>query len=653
MKPSVLTALLTFLLLTAFAQINSNTSKIIFQDAKAHLENMLTGKETSSYEQAIFLIENAWYENDIDKNNFDLAIQNHINNIQQLIEANYNFNSTKPKPSLLYSKEQLEQLYKKALTNWAIYTYMTSSTGSIDSKSITYHKPYIYSYSDPMASNKWANTQVIHLNNTMQGNCFALASLFKILSDRLHSEASLCTAPSHIYISHKDNLGTTYNIELGSKNFPGSGMISAVTYTTSEAIKNNISQHELTTQQSIALCLVYLAKGYEHKFNNNSDSFILQCAKTAIKYDDHNLNALLLKAEYLENKLVAEQKNIPQLQKQKDFQEYQNLIANLYNLGYREMPLEMKNTLIKSYKKEKIEAPQATVQIEQRYATISWGLFDESHDFKPTERIRNTIFNAKTQRIISFTKNQTLYNNYNFDPVVFAWNVDPMTAKYPNISPYACFDNNPIRNADLLGDDWKDKIAGVVIAAATNIIPLSGSLRNSYTPNDDKDYNGALKATDATFMGASVSMVAGGGAAVAAGTSITVTGGGMALAGAPVAGVGAVPGVTVAVAGSATAAAGATVAATGTLLAMNTSNNMSAGYNRGGKKATDSGKNSKHGDSGRSMSKADKQIEGYKKELETATGSTRQKIMKKIQNVTEAAKRAQKGTEDTRTGKRN
>ncbi len=448
MKPSVLTALLTFLLLTAFAQINSNASKIIFQDAKAHLENMLTGKEISSYEQAIFLIENAWYENNIDKNNFNLAMQNHVNNIQQLIEANYDFNSTKPEPSLLYSKEQLEQLYKKALANWAIYTYMTSSTGSIDSKSITYHKPYTYSYSDPMASNNWANTQVIHLNNIMQGNCFALASLFKILSDRLHSEASLCTAPSHIYISHKDNLGTTYNIELGSKNFPGSGMISAVTYTTSEAIKNNISQRELTTQQSIALCLVYLAKGYEHKFNNITDPFILQCAETAIKYDDHNLNALLLKAEYLENKLIVKQKTFTELKKQKDFQEYQSLVANLYNLGYREMLLEMKNTLIKSYKKEKIEAPQTDDQIEQRYATISWGLFDESHKSKEIERISNTLFNTKSKKIASFAKDQTLYNNYNFDPVVFAWNIDPLFKNYTSLSPYVFVANNPIKFID-------------------------------------------------------------------------------------------------------------------------------------------------------------------------------------------------------------
>lgn len=444
----------------AIAQ-NTEINKSYFVSAKQDIENMLNGKEQPSYEKAIFTIENAFYENGINKNDFDFAMQNHINNINQIISDNYDFNSTNPNPTLLNSKEQLERKYKKALTNWVIYHYMTSNIGFVDSQNTYYHEKYTYSSADPMASNNWANTQVTNLNHTHQGNCFALASLFKILSNRLNSEANLCTAPSHIYISHKDNKGTSFNVELGTKNFPGTGTISTLTHSTTESIKNDIALRELNEIQSVALCLVYLAKGYEHKFNNSSDEFILQCAEKALKYDDHNLNAMLLKAEYLENKLTAQQKSITQLQSQKEFKEYQTLIANLYNLGYREIPLEMKNQLIKGWSRDTItqlaniayasSEANMTKLLQARQASLSWGLFDETFSNKPTERIGNTLFNTKTKKITSFLKDQNLYNNYNFDPVVFAWNIDPLAHQYPYASPYSCFNNNPIYFNDPTG----------------------------------------------------------------------------------------------------------------------------------------------------------------------------------------------------------
>ncbi len=422
-------------------------AKSCFYQAKAELENMLSGKTKPEYEKAIFIIENAWYENRIDENEYKIALQSNVDAIQELIKSNYKLSDIKQKPNYLFTQKQLEERYKKALTNWAIYTFMSRNTFFVDRNSASIHHSYHYSNSDPMGTNDWRNTQVINLNNTKYGNCFALASMFKILSDRLHSEASLCTAPSHIYIRHLDEKGVKYNVELGTQNFPGTGVISTITYSTDEAIQNNISQRELNDKQAIALCLVYLAKGYEYKFNNTSDIFILQCAETALQYDNKNLNALLLKAEYLENKFITQQKNISVLQKDREFQNYQALITDLYNLGYREMPLEMKNLIIRSSQNDstlRVSAPVNPITSKGRYATISWGMFDERHEYKTIERIGNTLFNTKTKKITSFAKSEKLYNNYSFDPAVFAWNIDPLFKKYPAISPYAFCSNSPI-----------------------------------------------------------------------------------------------------------------------------------------------------------------------------------------------------------------
>jgi hypothetical protein len=437
----------------ASAQVTEQASYLA---AKAQLEGMLDGSEKPSYEAAIFAIENAWYEGQIRRSDWDSAMDFHVHNVQRLYKANYNEAAIKEQPSLLHSKEQLISQYQKALSNWAIYTYITQPTLYGDTSQFYIHDQYRYSFADPMASTDWQNTQVVNLMNSKQGNCFALASLFKVLADRLQSGAELYTAPSHLYIAHEDEKGTLYNVELGSESFPGTGMISAVTYSTDQAIENGIAQRKLSPKQQVAFALVYLAKGYEHKYNKGSDSFLLQCANSALQYDDKNLNALLLKAEWLENRLTAQSKDVALLQKQADFVAYQKLLTQLYQLGYREMPLEMKNTLLKQYNKTKIPAQSASLASTKNgtpKASLTWGLYDERHAQKTTERYGNTLFDTRTKKISAFTTEQSLYNNYNFDPVVCAMNVDPLAHKFPWQSPYAAMDNSPIWKIDHQGSD--------------------------------------------------------------------------------------------------------------------------------------------------------------------------------------------------------
>ena len=67
-----------------------------------------------------------------------------------------------------------------------------------------------------------------------------------------------------------------------------------------------------------------------------------------------------------------------------------------------------------------------------------------------------------------------------------------------------------------------------------------------------------------------------------------------------------------------------------------------------GKKASDSSKGMPHGDSGRALTKADKQIKGLEEQLETATGKEKTRIKQKIKNIREAAQKARKGDTDHR-----
>ncbi|MCB2263520.1 MAG: hypothetical protein LGR52_11410, partial [Candidatus Thiosymbion ectosymbiont of Robbea hypermnestra] len=62
-----------------------------------------------------------------------------------------------------------------------------------------------------------------------------------------------------------------------------------------------------------------------------------------------------------------------------------------------------------------------------------------------------------------------------------------------------------------------------------------------------------------------------------------------------------------------------------------------------GKKATDSSKAEKHGDSGRRLEKAEKQIKDLEKQLETASGVEKKRIKRKIKNIRQNAQKAKKG----------
>jgi len=106
----------------------------------------------------------------------------------------------------------------------------------------------------------------------------------------------------------------------------------------------------LSNKQSIAVCLVDLAKGYERKYGNMDLEFILGCTGLALKYYPNYVNGLLLKAETLKNYVMmttrASGVSYPsQLFHVKEMKERYDTMemtyAQIYHLGYRTMPREM------------------------------------------------------------------------------------------------------------------------------------------------------------------------------------------------------------------------------------------------------------------------------------------------------------------------
>jgi hypothetical protein len=124
------------------------------------------------------------------------------------------------------------------------------------------------------------------------------------------------------------------------------------------------------------------------------------------------------------------------------------------------MPQDMKNLIIRGLQKDeggiilKDNTPKGFQTIDdegERYATLSWGLFDEVHEPKDVERYGRALFDTKTRKIIALTEVDSLYNRYPMDIGVFAMAVDPLTSSYPWNSPYAFAENDVVRCIDVEG----------------------------------------------------------------------------------------------------------------------------------------------------------------------------------------------------------
>lgn len=465
MKHVIITA--TFALFISFVQganqTGADSSKEAFYSAFDELKNMLEGNDSLNYEKAVFITENAYYDNSIKFENFKLLLDFHTYMIRALSERARKDHREKYKTLRLYE----QKMFKLNTDNWAIFEYMTDTTIVFHDKFVYCKMPYNYTRQDPYGSGKWENTQMVNLLGNEEGNCYALAVLFKIFSDRLKSDARLMVTPHHIYIQNRNAKGDFKNVELATKTFPGDGSIQVLTYTTKTSIMNGMAQRPLNDKEAVALNLIYLAKGFEHKFKDNTNDFLIKCADLVFKHDTLSMNALLLKAEVTENRLfktMQENKITTVAQAranaktQKLLAIYEKQLSNLYKCGYREIPKDIQHIILSAIQgnkdgyitTDKTPNPFAEFGQTTRYATLSGGLFDEMHYPVDTIQYFHVLFITKTKKIIEFLPSDTNIN-YKVDPVVFALSVDPISANYPWYSPYQFAGNDVIRNIDLEG----------------------------------------------------------------------------------------------------------------------------------------------------------------------------------------------------------
>lgn len=305
--------------------IPRKTTRDYYDDAYSEIEQMLEGKIKLDFKRAVFISENAYFNDSLNY----IEFTNNINSLKRLCEGKYN------------TVKLIEYSYPDSIKmkkNYSIFSILKDTVNLAYGVKLT---PLKYDFEDNLGLKNWSSTFVTKLLKTGIGNCHSLPYLYKILANELQTEAYLSLAPNHIYIKHRSKRLGWYNTELTSGEFPSDAWVKASGYITLEAIRSGIYMDTISQIQSIALCSYDLAKGYSVKTKNFNDGFVIKCCDLTLKYYPNNINAIILKAETLKRNYEYLNKIGKQNQSKIILDEMQKLYFNGLKLGYREMPIEM------------------------------------------------------------------------------------------------------------------------------------------------------------------------------------------------------------------------------------------------------------------------------------------------------------------------
>lgn len=321
----------------------------LYQDAYKQLTEMLEDKRHISFKKAVFLVENAYLLGNLDT----LQINNQIHFLKNLALK------VKQNRKLKYFEKDNEKVSIFA----SLFSVMKDTIPMQNQYGNNFiHIPFTYDFNDVFGHQDWKNMFVSKLLDTHQGNCHSLPYLYKILAEELgvSKETHLALAPNHFYIKHHNIKNGWYNTELTSGIFPMDAWLMASGFIHLTAIQNGVFMKALNEKESIALCLVDLAQGYQKTELYDTD-FVIKCADKALEYYPNYVNARILKTEAKGKKikdiLSSYNTNFSDVLKFKEtkkiFYEIQNELAQIHELGYRQMPEDMYLKWLVSLKKEK------------------------------------------------------------------------------------------------------------------------------------------------------------------------------------------------------------------------------------------------------------------------------------------------------------
>ena len=153
------------------------------------------------------------------------------------------------------------------------------------------NKPFQYDLSDPFGrtpANRLLSTYLL----THRGNCVSMPILFVALAQRLGLDATLSTAPNHMFVKYTDDVtGKTFNLETTSGAYPArDAYIRQNMPMTDQAIANGIYMKKLSKKEALAVMADIVL---EREFSDRQYQKAWNMAEVLRPYYPNNLAVLL------------------------------------------------------------------------------------------------------------------------------------------------------------------------------------------------------------------------------------------------------------------------------------------------------------------------------------------------------------------------
>lgn len=325
----------------------SQSKDEFYKAAFVKLSDMLEGKSEVNFKEAVFSVENAYMSGNLDTVFINQEIRFLVQLTQKVVESR----------DLIYTEKDKKTVSIQA----GIFSVLNDSIPIQNQFGENFVRlPYSYDFNDVFGHQHWENMFVSKLLQSSKGNCHSLPYLYKILAQELGVDAHLALAPNHVYIKLQNQKNGWYNTELTSGIFPIDAWLMASGFVHIDAIVNGVYLKALTEKESIALCLVDLAQGYEKSISYDKN-LVIKMTDKALEYFPNLVGAMLVQTEtkgkIIENKLAEHYTDFSEVHKYPETSqmllEIQNQLRKIHDIGYRQMPEEMYLEWLTSLKNEK------------------------------------------------------------------------------------------------------------------------------------------------------------------------------------------------------------------------------------------------------------------------------------------------------------
>ena len=209
-----------------------------FFGAFREIRDMLEGRLPLNLARAVFLVENAYYGNKLDYQEYNDFINQKI----QLCE--------------LKIAEEKQDIHNNTVKNMMLFRLISDTLTFNDAaseKTVT-HLPVKYDYDDYQSKQNYDSHFVTKLMRSNVGECYSMPLYYLILAEAIGAEAYWSFSPRHSFVKIKDEKGRWFNLELTNNSILSDAHYMNNSYIKAEAIRNKLYLEPLNKTNIVVSC---------------------------------------------------------------------------------------------------------------------------------------------------------------------------------------------------------------------------------------------------------------------------------------------------------------------------------------------------------------------------------------------------------------